>query len=153
MKEQLNNIENIQDIKYAIIENQISPIATRMKTVQGMLAQYFIMLNEEIIIEFVSSSHKLKQFSELKIDVREHCIENANNENNTQTNPDYKKHKKDGVYYCSLMIDANEYFKNWKDTLNTKKKDDLADSFLQGIWYLKHKKIILYAEDLKINIV
>jgi hypothetical protein len=153
MKEQLNNIENIQDIKYAIIENQISPIATRMKTVQGMLAQYFIMLNEEIIIEFVSSSHKLKQFSELKIDVREHCIENANNENNTQTNPDYKKHKKDGVYYCSLMIDANESFKNWKDTLNTKKKDDLADSFLQGIWYLKHKKIILYAEDLKINIV
>jgi hypothetical protein len=51
------------------------------------------------------------------------------------------------------MIDANESFKNWKDTLNTKKKDDLADSFLQGIWYLKHKKIILYAEDLKINIV
>lgn len=153
MKEQLNNIENIQDIKYAIIENQISPIATRMKTVQGMLAQYFIMLNEEIIIEFVSSSHKLKQFSELKIDDREHCIENVNNENNTQTNPDYKKHKKDGVYYCSLMIDANESFKNWKDTLNTKKKDDLADSFLQGIWYLKHKNIILYAEDLKINIV
>ena len=153
MKEQLNNIENIQDIKYAIIENQISPIATRMKTVQGMLAQYFIMLNEEIVIEFVSSSHKLKQFSELKIDDREHCTEIVNNGNNTQTNPDYKKHKKDGVYYCSLMIDANESFKIWKDTLNTKKKDDLADSFLQGIWYLKHKNIILYAEDLKINIV
>ena len=153
MKEQLNNIEDIQDIKYAIIENQISPIATRMKTVQGMLAQYFIMLNEEVIIEFVSSSHKLKQFSDLKIDEREQCIENMNSENNTQVNPDYKKHKKDGVYYCSLMIDANTSFKKWKDTLNTKKKDDLADSFLQGIWYLKHKNIIMYAEDLKINSV
>lgn len=150
MKEQLNNIDNIQDIKYAIIENQISPIATRMKTVQGMLAQYFIMLNEDIDIEFVSSSHKLKQFSELKIDEREHCTVNSNM---TQTNPDYKKHKKDGVYYCSRMIEINDSFKHWQDTLNTKKKDDLADSFLQGIWYLKHKNIIMFAEDLKINIV
>jgi len=41
----------------------------------------------------------------------------------------------------------------WKESLNTKKKDDLADSFLQGIWYLKHNNIITYAEDLKINIV
>ena len=152
MKEQLNNIDNIQDIKYAIIENQISPIATRMKTVQGMLAQYFIMLNEDIDIEFVSSSHKLKQFSELKIDEREHCTGQVNN-NIVQTNPDYKKHKKDGVYYCSRMIEINDSFKSWQDTLNTKKKDDLADSFLQGIWYLKHKNIIMFAEDLKINIV
>ena len=71
MKDQLNELDDIQNIQYAVIENQISPIATRMKTVQGMLAQYFIMLNDEMDIEFVSSSHKLKQFSELKIDNRE----------------------------------------------------------------------------------
>jgi len=51
------------------------------------------------------------------------------------------------------MIDANDNLNKWKDSLNTKKKDDLADSFLQGIWYLKHKNIIMYAEDLKINSV
>lgn len=154
MKDQLNEIDDIKNIQYAVIENQISPIATRMKTVQGMLAQYFIMLNDKMDIEFVSSSHKLKQFSEIKIDDREHCINLVENTQNTgQINANYKKHKKDGVYYCSLMIDANDNLHKWKDSLNTKKKDDLADSFLQGIWYLKHKKLILYADDLKIKIV
>jgi len=125
-----------------------------MKTVQGMLAQYFIMLNDQMNIEFVSSSHKLKQFSELKLDNREPCNEIAENtQDTTKFNANYKKHKKDGVYYCSLMIDANDNLIKWKDSLITKKKDDLADSFLQGIWYLKHRNIIMYAEDLKINIV
>ena len=157
MKEQLNQIENIDTIEHIVIENQISPIATRMKTVQGMLAQYFIMLNDQTTIKFVSSSHKLKQFAELKLDNREHCNEvdenTPNTPNTTKINANYKKHKKDGVYYCSLMIDANDNLKEWKDSLNTKKKDDLADSFLQGIWYLKRDNIITYAEDLKINSV
>jgi len=51
------------------------------------------------------------------------------------------------------MIDANDNLHEWKESLDIKKKDDLADSFLQGIWYLKHKKIIIYADDLKIKIV
>jgi len=151
MKEQLNKIENINEIQHVVIENQISPIATRMKTVQGMLAQYFIMINDNIHLEFVSSSHKLKQFTELKLDNREHG--NNTSENKPQFNADYKKHKKDGVYYCSLMLNANNSLQPWIDSLNTKKKDDLADSFLQGIWYLKHKNIIFFAEDLKINLV
>ena len=150
MKEQLNNLDNIMNIDHAIIENQISPIATRMKTVQGMLAQYFIMMNDNTNIQFVSSSHKLKQFSEFKTENRE---QDKSIIDNTRTNPNYKKHKLDGVYYCSRMIDANERMIEWKESLNTKKKDDLADSFLQGIWYLKHNNIISFAEDLKIKIV
>ena len=39
------------------------------------------------------------------------------------------------------MLNANNNLNKWIDSLNTKKKDDLADSFLQGIWYLKHKNI------------
>ena len=46
-------------INYIIIENQISPIANRMKTIQGMIAQYFIMNNNSDHIEFVSSFNKL----------------------------------------------------------------------------------------------
>lgn len=152
MKDQLNKLNNIADIDHVVIENQISPIATRMKTVQGMLAQYFIMMNDNANIQFVSSSHKLKQFSEFNLDKREQT-ESEITLDNTRTNPNYKKHKLDGVYYCSRMIDANEEMIEWKESLNTKKKDDLADSFLQGIWYLKHNNIITYAEDLKINIV
>jgi hypothetical protein len=41
----------------------------------------------------------------------------------------------------------------WKDALNTTKKDDLADSFLQGLWFFKHRNIILYADDLNIKLV
>ena len=48
-------------IDYVIIENQISPIANRMKTIQGMIAQYFIMSDVSVEhIEFVSSINKLK---------------------------------------------------------------------------------------------
>jgi hypothetical protein len=51
-------------IDYVIIENQISPIANRMKTIQGMIAQYFIMSDVSVEhIEFVSSINKLKDFN------------------------------------------------------------------------------------------
>jgi hypothetical protein len=48
-------------IDIVIIENQISTIASRMKTLQGMLAQYFIM-KDVPCIEFISASNKLKMF-------------------------------------------------------------------------------------------
>jgi hypothetical protein len=38
------------------------PIANRMKTLQGMIAQYFIM-NNVINIEFISACNKLKDFN------------------------------------------------------------------------------------------
>ena len=50
-------------------------------------------------------------------------------------------------------MDANVEYQSWKNTLQVSKKDDLADCFLQGLWYFKHKNIISYADNLKINIV
>ena len=47
--------------RYVIIENQIGPLAIRMKTIQGMIVQYFIMSNLNVEhIEFISASNKLK---------------------------------------------------------------------------------------------
>jgi hypothetical protein len=43
IKREFGKLEHMSDVSHVIIENQISPIATRMKTIQGMLAQYFIM--------------------------------------------------------------------------------------------------------------
>jgi len=180
MKELLNNIVGIDEITHVVIENQISPIANRMKTIQGMLAQYFIMKNSDIEIEFVSSANKLKQFETKKNnnienitnkkEQKEHKNEEIENiltetENTIEkvtktvtTNPNYKEHKKDGVFYCSQILEINSCFHSWKNALDTKKKDDLADSFLQGIWYLKNRhpskiNILLNADDLKINSV
>jgi len=177
MKELLNNIIGIDEITHVVIENQISPIANRMKTIQGMLAQYFIMKNSDIEIEFVSSANKLKQFEKKKIeniinkkeDRKEDRKEDKNEgieniltetentiENTTKTvttNPNYKEHKKDGVFYCSQILEINSCFHNWKNVLDTKKKDDLADSFLQGIWYLNHRKIKFTGANLDLFVV
>lgn len=133
LKVELNKLDTLENIDVVFIENQISPIANRMKTIQGMLAQYFIMTNDNISIEFVSSSHKLKQFDKDK--------------------NSYKENKQQSVIFSRNIIDKNENFENWKDKLDSKKKDDLADCFLQGLYYFIREKNIYYAEDLKIKFV
>ena len=60
----------INEIKSVVIENQISPIANRMKTIQGMLAQFFIDRNVTDIL-FISSSNKLKDFDVPKKNYKE----------------------------------------------------------------------------------
>jgi vacuolar-type H+-ATPase catalytic subunit A/Vma1 len=139
MKELLNQTDNINDISHVIIENQISPIANRMKTIQGMLAQYFIMKNDDIHIEFISSANKLKQLNKIPLSNSE--IQNTIREPDTEIkqNAVYKQHKIDGVTLCSRFLDINPSFQSWKHVLDTKKKDDLADCFLQGIWYIDKK--------------
>jgi hypothetical protein len=131
-------------ITHVVLENQIGILANRMKTIQGMLAQYFIMRGRpDIHIEFVSSGNKLKDFASAQ-------------DNSGTSSQNYKQHKKDGIAFCSQLMDANSwtYAKElWKATESATKRDDLADCFLQGIWYLKRAKLITYAEDLKINSV
>lgn len=122
IKEEFNKVLEMNDVSHVIIENQISPIASRMKTIQGMVAQYFIMKFEEINIEFISSSNKLKLFS--------------------TTGDNYKEHKKDAIYYCSEVLKKNNSLsENIEKFTKSKKKDDMADSFLQGLWYIKNKTI------------
>lgn len=149
MKKEFNKNQLFQEVETIIIENQISPIANRMKTIQGMLAQYFIMINDNSNIQFISSSNKLKQF----VVEGSRTINSEEMKDNKKTNPNYKEHKKDGIYYCENILKRNENLKSWIDSLDVKKKDDLADAFLQGLWYFKNKNIITYADDLKINIV
>ena len=52
-------VNHLSTITHIVIENQISPIANRMKTLQGMIAQYFIM-HDKTQIFFVSAANKLK---------------------------------------------------------------------------------------------
>lgn len=111
------------DIDIAIIENQISTIASRMKTLQGMIAQYFIMKHTPHI-EFISASNKLKMFM-------------------TKKKTTYTERKAESVEITAELLETKEEFHNFKGYLNkNKKKDDLADCFLQGIYYLTIKNMI-----------
>ena len=117
LKKKFDLIFGKYEIDCVIIENQISPIANRMKTIQGMIAQYFIMTGVKTI-EFVSAANKLKG-----------CTTN-----------NYKERKQLGIKMCVEHLtngytDQIEYF----DT--HKKQDDLADAFLQGVWYINNKQL------------
>lgn len=132
IKSKLNKIFPMdENIDYILIENQISPIANRMKTIQGMIAQYFIMNNNAENIEFVSSIHKLKI-----------CKETGTKEtgNNEIEKTCYSSRKKMGINKCLEFLTNDHRFNDKLDFFNThKKKDDLSDAFLQGLWFINNK--------------
>ena len=111
-------------IDYVIIENQIGPLAIRMKTIQGMIVQYFIMSNLNVEhIEFISASNKLKD-----CDVKD--------------KEKYSDRKKLGIAKCLGVLTIDFRFNQHLDYFNAhKKKDDLSDSFLQGLWFINNKKL------------
>jgi len=111
------------NVDKVIIENQISPIANRMKTIQGMIAQFFIMNNINNI-EFISASNKLKNY-----------ITNKTS---------YNERKKISIKITLDIITKENCLIEWQEHFNKhSKKDDLADSFLQGLWYIKEYHKIL----------
>ena len=112
------------NIDCVIIENQISPIANRMKTLQGMIAQYFIM-KQVPTIDFVSSRNKLKEF--------------CSNEKMS-----YAERKKKAIDVMYTLFKDNTLVQKWEHVFSMHaKKDDLADCFLQGYWYLKQNELYI----------
>lgn len=111
-------------IDYVIIENQIGPLAIRMKTIQGMIVQYFIMSNLNVEhIEFISASNKLKD-----------C--------DSKDKEKYSDRKKLGIAKCLGILNLDFRFNEHVNYFNGhKKKDDLSDSFLQGLWFINDKKL------------
>jgi len=134
--------EHLSSISTIIIENQIGPIANKMKTIQGMIAQYFIMRNNEIQIEFVSASNKLKDYlTKGKGEKDKDDIKDSKDKDIfTKPKLDYKQRKQLGITTCLEFMTNDFRFKEWETFfIKSTKKDDLADCFLQGMWYIKYK--------------
>ena len=125
-------------IDMMIIENQISTLASRMKTLQGMITQYFIMKHVDII-EFISASCKLKLFTDVSLDVTAATATDADATMTCVDASTYADRKKSGITVCRSLGEIsrkrNSDYAKWMPTFeNHKKKDDLADCFLQGLW-------------------
>lgn len=120
IKDQFKLHFNEMNIDIVLIENQISTIANRMKTIQGMIMEYFI-LNDIDKIYFISSSNKLKL-----------------NDENSKKQTCYKERKKMGIELCKNQLHNEIWMKYFT---GHGKKDDLADCFLQGCYYIKDKNL------------
>jgi len=118
MKTNFDTLFNSSDFDIILIENQIGPLATRMKTIQGMITQYFIIKFPSTDIKYISSFNKLKLFTKEKLS--------------------YKDKKKLAIQKTEEILNTNNNLTCWIDFFKKhKKKDDLADSLLQSIVYVR----------------
>ena len=89
----------------------------RMMAVQAMMHMWFVCHGYEA--KGVSAIHKLTNMV---------TIDDA-----TKT---YKGRKKTGIVHATALVPEK-----WKDyMLKHPKKDDLADAFLQGLWFMENSK-------------
>lgn len=157
IKTQFDHVFSKYYLTHVILENQISPIAGRMNTIQGMVSQYFIMRDrtDQLAIDFISSAGKLKGFVPDTLAKPNEGVATRTSEGPTKGPENtYKTHKRDGIAFCNQFMAANPGLATFRHIIDAStKKDDLADSFLQGIYFMRRENIINYSENLKINIV
>lgn len=107
------------DVDVVILENQPVYMNPKMKSVQIMLFTYFVM-RDGVTVKMFSPRNKLNVYTGPPVE----CTLKSK----------YSRTKFLGIQYCKHMIKhcaISEFF------VQHKKKDDLADSFLQGVLYLQ----------------
>jgi hypothetical protein len=114
----IRNYDTLSEIHVVLVENQIGPLASKMKMIQGMVIQYWVSRNAKI--ECISSCNKLKLFHVGKTT--------------------YAQRKKLSIQHTLSILESNHM--DVSSFSKHKKKDDLADTFLQGIWYLHNCGIL-----------
>ena len=147
----LDSMEEFRNISNVLIENQPSLKNPTMKTIQVMLYSYFVFQKHKSNllfgkespiknIEFISATNKLKVYDGPFIECK--------------LKSPYSKRKffakKHSEYFLEKYgeIDNTDFFKK------NKKKDDLADAYLQGLYFYerelkKNKSIIICKAVLK----
>ena len=108
--------DTFENVTTVLVENQIGPLASKMKGIQGMVVQYWLMRGADV-----------------------HCIAAVNKLKLFHKGPTtYSQRKKLSIQYAKKVLSD----KGWDDAafLKHKKKDDLADTLLQAIWFIETKK-------------
>ena len=125
----LNEKPNFVHVDIVCIENQPALKNPTMKSVQMILYSYFLMNGSMEDIQMINARNKLKVYK------GPHVI--CPYENNKKNK--YKINKYLAIKYCKYMIEENEKIDKKFHELydSSKKKDDLSDSYLQGIYYIE----------------
>ena len=126
----LDDKENFSQVDIVCIENQPALKNPTMKSVQMILYSYFLIegittLKTMKDILMINARNKLKVYSGPKIE----C----------DIKDKYKRNKFLAIKYCEYMIHENPHINECYHQLydESKKKDDLSDSYLQGIYYIQ----------------
>ncbi len=137
---ELDKRPNLLNCEAVFIENQPTMKNPRMKTISVTLYNYYIIRG--VIDKHISNSplkevHFMAPSNKLKLADNGDKAELVKVKNNDDDSKTYKLTKALGVKYCLEMI---KQFPEWVDKFNShKKKDDLADCFLQGMYALINK--------------
>ena len=135
MIEALNDCDFLNsnaDIDTAILENQPCLMNPTMKSVQMLLFASLWMRKEDGVIDIgkmamFSARNKLEAYDGPEIDM-------------SHIKTKYTRTKKLSVAYTKYMLEQSEQSTDMKELFeNSKKKDDLADAYLQGLTYIKKK--------------
>ena len=120
----LDEKKNFLNMDVVCIENQPALKNPTMKSVQMIIYSYFLMNGLAKDIQMINARNKLKVYTGPKIecDIKE----------------TYKRNKFLAIKYCDYMIRENSHIDSVFHKLydDSKKKDDLSDAYLQGIYYI-----------------
>ena len=114
-----------------VIENQPALKNPTMKSIQMIIYSYFLIhgvcndISTIQDIQMINARNKLKAYKGPKVecDIKDR----------------YKKTKFLGIEYCKYMINDSLQDEQWIQLFtNSKKKDDLADAYLQGMYVLNN---------------
>jgi hypothetical protein len=127
------------DITKVLLENQPVLKNPVMKSIQMIIYGYFayeknIMGREIEYIKLINASNKLKLGKNLK--------EINNSEDILKIKSKYTRNKKLAIIYTNHFLKERlivEDYEKYNDIFNNhKKKDDLADAFLQGLYFIEN---------------
>ena len=127
MVSKLDQLPFLQEAELVLIENQPSLKNPIMKSVQMLLYSYFLIrgmvdLQKVTDIKLISASNKLKKCNTI--------------EKFKDRSKSYKDRKKLAVDYCYYLLEELEPIEQQDYFSGNCKKDDLADCYLQAMYYL-----------------
>lgn len=142
---------SIEYIDFVLIENQPSNLNGIMKTIQHIIYTYFSLLkywdNNIGQVQFINASLKLKNHEHTSdIQLETNCKRNSKG----FTREKYKWNKACSIEICKKYIENDRSLLDYFE--QNRKKDDLSDSLLQAISYIRsHKSHATLSNNVKLN--